>query len=56
MAASGSKATGIGRTIWQQAPLGIRGQARPEMAHYLNTSVRHLFKRGDAGVFKYVNC
>lgn len=28
----------------------------PEMAHFLNTSVKHLFKRGDVNPIKFVNC
>ena len=28
----------------------------PEMAHFLNTSVKHLFKHGDANPIKFVNC
>lgn len=28
----------------------------PEMAHYLNTSVNHLYKRGDASAARFFNC
>ena len=28
----------------------------PEMSQYLNTSVKHLFKRGDQNAIKFVNC
>lgn len=36
---------------------GFEGTPAPELyERYLNTSVAHLFKKGDAGVVKYVNC
>lgn len=35
---------------------GFEGDTAPEMAQFLNTSVRHLFKRGDASPVKYLNC
>jgi len=35
---------------------GFNGQHAPEMAQFLNTSVRHLFKRGEASPVKYLNC
>jgi hypothetical protein len=28
----------------------------PEMSHYLNTSVKHLFKKGDQNSVKFLNC
>jgi hypothetical protein len=28
----------------------------PEMSQYLNTSVKHLFKRGDQNAIKFMNC
>jgi hypothetical protein len=28
----------------------------PEMAHYLNTSVDHLYKKGDASAARFFNC
>lgn len=28
----------------------------PEMSHFLNTSVKHLFKKGDQNPIKFVNC
>lgn len=28
----------------------------PEMSHYLNTSVKHLFKKGDQNPVKFLNC
>jgi hypothetical protein len=28
----------------------------PELAHYLNTSVKHLFKNGDASSVRFFNC
>ena len=35
---------------------GFDGQIAREMAHYRNTSVRHLFQPGEASPVKYVNC
>ena len=35
---------------------GFRGEVARELAHYRNTSVRHLFKKGNSSPFKYVNC
>ena len=35
---------------------GFEGEEPPEMAHYLNTSIAHEFKRGWAGSFTYRNC
>lgn len=35
---------------------GFDGSPAPEMHQYINTSVAHLFVRGEAGVVKYVNC
>ena len=35
---------------------GFSGQVADELAHYRNTSVRHLFKQGESSPFKYVNC
>jgi hypothetical protein len=35
---------------------GFDGRPAPEMAHYLNTSVAHLFKRGEASPVKLLNC
>lgn len=28
----------------------------PEMSHFLNTSVKHLYKRGDASAARFLNC
>ncbi len=30
--------------------------AAPEMSHYLNKSVKHLYKRGDASAVRFFNC
>ena len=35
---------------------GFIGHVAPEMGHYLNTSVAHLYKKGDANPVRYVNC
>ena len=35
---------------------GFSGEVADELAHYRNTSVRHLFKQGESTPFKYVNC
>lgn len=35
---------------------GFCGEIAPEMDKYLNKSVAHLFKQGEAGGFKYINC
>lgn len=35
---------------------GFSGQVAAEMAPYLNTSVAHLYKKGDANPIRYVNC
>jgi hypothetical protein len=31
-------------------------KAAPEMSHFLNTSVKHLYKRGDASAARFLNC
>jgi hypothetical protein len=31
-------------------------KAAPELSHYLNTSVKHLFKKGDANAVRFFNC
>jgi hypothetical protein len=46
---------------WQQdqgkAPRwGFHGSVAPEMSRYLNHSVVHLYKKGERGPFKYINC
>ncbi len=35
---------------------GFSGEVAEELAHYRNTSVRHLFKKGESSPCKYVNC
>lgn len=35
---------------------GFEGRPAPVMKDYLNKSVRHLYRQGEAGVFKYLNC
>lgn len=35
---------------------GFDGTVASELPQYRNKSVRHLFKKGEAGPFKYVNC
>ncbi|MXW42550.1 MAG: hypothetical protein F4138_02510 [Acidimicrobiia bacterium] len=35
---------------------GFNGEVADELAHYRNTSVQHLFKKGECSPFKYVNC
>jgi hypothetical protein len=35
---------------------GFTGSVAPEMQHYANTSVKHLYKRGEASPIKFVNC
>lgn len=35
---------------------GFDGESAPELSRYLNTSVRHLFKQGNASPFIYLNC
>jgi uncharacterized protein len=35
---------------------GFTGEIAPEMGHYLNTSVAHLYKKGDANPVRYANC
>jgi uncharacterized protein len=35
---------------------GFAGSVAPEMQHYVNTSVKHLHKRGEASPIKFVNC
>ena len=35
---------------------GFSGEVADELAHYRNTSMRHLFKQGESSPFKYVNC
>jgi hypothetical protein len=35
---------------------GFDGVHAPEMSEFLNTSVRHLFKAGEANPVKYINC
>jgi hypothetical protein len=31
-------------------------ESAPEMAHFLNTSVKHLYKHGDASAARFLNC
>jgi len=40
-----------GTTRW-----GFSGTVAPEMRRYVNTSVKHLYKRGEASPIKFVNC
>lgn len=35
---------------------GFSGRIAPELAHYRNRSVRHLYQQGEASPIKYVNC
>ena len=35
---------------------GFSGEVAEDLARYRNTSVRHLFKKGESSPFKYVNC
>jgi hypothetical protein len=41
----------IGKARW-----GFEGEPAEELAHFLNTSVAHLFKPGQANPITYVNC
>jgi uncharacterized protein len=40
-----------GTTRW-----GFTGSVAQEMRHYVNTSVKHLYKRGEASPIKFINC
>lgn len=40
-----------GTTRW-----GFRGAVAPEMKHYVNKSVKHLYKKGEASPIKFINC
>jgi uncharacterized protein len=35
---------------------GFDGKDSPDMAKFINTSVKHLFNQGQAGVALYMNC
>lgn len=46
---------------WEEDPpgkpkWGFEGEPADEMAHYLNCSLAHMYKKGEQGPFKYVNC
>jgi len=43
--------TDAGRKRWF-----FEGEIAPEMQHYINGSVAHYFKRGEASPTKYLNC
>lgn len=42
--------------IGKKARWGFEGEIAEDLAHYRGTSVKHLFKRGEASPTKYVNC
>lgn len=52
----------LGDRAWEQdigksrKRWGFCGVVAEELAHYRNTSVRHLFKKGTSSPFKYLNC
>jgi hypothetical protein len=63
---------GINESMWRERRVGDRGYGKnpdkkerwgfpdskpaPELSHYLNTSVKHLFKTGDANAVRFFNC